>query len=119
MYIHYQQVYLPWALSLMTAYLVRGLPAYRVESACALHLPLPWEPGYHPGWPTILIVAAVEHLAWALGRLTRQMALQPPASYAVLISAEPRMPQLTLPGPLQTYQYGPLWLLAGRGMPHR
>ena len=40
-YIHYQHEYQPWALSLMTEYLVQGLPAWRVESACALHLPLP------------------------------------------------------------------------------
>ena len=73
-YIHYQHEYQPWALSLRTAYLVRGMPAWRVESACALHLPLPWEPDCHPGGPTILIVAVAKHLPWALGRVTKQMA---------------------------------------------
>ena len=76
-------------------------------------------PDCHPGGPTILILAAAEHLPWALGRLTQRMALQPPAGYALLTDAGPGTPQLTLDGPLHTYQYGPLWLLAGPGMPHR
>ena len=98
---------------------MRGLPAWRVQSARALHLPLPWEPDCHPGGPATLIVAAAEHLPWALGRLTQQMAQQPPAGYALLTDAGPGTPQLTFPGPLHTYQYGPLWLHAGPGMPHR
>ena len=93
------------------AYLVRGLPAWRAESARALHLPVPWEPGAHPGGPTTLLIAGSNHLTWALNRIAQVPAAAPAGGFALLTDAASGSPALLLPVPIQVYQLGPLWLL--------
>ena len=72
----------------------RGLPAWNVKGACALHLPLQWKlqkPACATqGAPQTLLFAATEHRPWLLGRLTQQMVRQPPMGYALLTNTEPR-----------------------------
>ena len=107
-----------WPLSLAAAYLVRGLPAWRVESARALHLPMPWEPEVHPGGPTVLFIADRTDLPWALDRLVQVHALAAAGGYALLADAVPEGSSLHPPVPLRTLPVGPVWLHVGPGVAH-
>ena len=107
-----------WPLSLAAAYLVRGLPAWGVESARALHLPLPWEPEVHPGSPTMLLIAGRADLPWALNRLAQVAASAPAGGYALLTDAVTDGTNLHPPVPLRTLPIGPVWLQVGPGVTH-
>ena len=65
------QSYLPWDYSLVTAYLVRGLPSWQVRCAAQLNISLPVEPQWHHGAPVLLIIAPPAALYWALPCLPR------------------------------------------------
>ena len=107
-----------WPLSLAAAYVVRGLPAWRVESARALHLPLPWEPEVHPGVPTVLLIADRTDLPWALDRLAQVAASAPAGGCALLTDAVPGGSSHCPPVPLRTQPLGPVWLQVGPGVTH-
>ena len=117
-WIQHPDVCQSWPLSLAAAYVVRGLPAWRMESAHALHLPLLREPELHPGGPTELLIADRADLPWALNRRDQVAAFAPAGGYALLIDAVSDGSSLYPPVPLRTVPVRPVWLQVGPGVTH-
>ena len=97
------QSYMPWDYSLVTAYLVRGLPSWHVRCAAQLDVSLPVDPQWHLGDPVLLIVSPPATLYWALAQLAQ--AGVPPlwASLALLTAVPPGDSTLALPTPMTPY----------------
>ena len=113
------QSYLPWDYSLVTAYLVRGLPSWQVRCAAQLNISLPVEPQWHHGAPVLLIVAPPAALYWALALLAQ--AGVPPlwAGVALLTAVPPGDSTLALPQLMTPYACGTLWVYTTAGVSHR
>ena len=113
------QSYLPRDYSLVTAYLVRGLPSWQVRCAAQLNISLPVEPQWHHGAPVLLIVAPPAALYWALALLAQ--AGVPPlwAGVALLTAVPPGDSTLALPQLMTPYACGTLWVYTTAGVSHR
>ena len=113
------QSYPPWDYSLVTAYLVRGLPSWQVRCAAQLNISLPVEPQWHHGAPVLLIVAPPAALYWALALLAQ--AGVPPlwAGVALLTAVPPGDSTLALPQLMTPYACGTLWVYTTAGVSHR
>ena len=105
--------------SLVTAYLVRGLPSWHVRCAAQLNISLPVEPLWHHGDPVLLIVSPPAALYWALALLAQ--AGVPPlwAGVALLTVVPPGDSTLALPQPMTPYACGALWVYTTAGVSHR
>ena len=113
------QSYVPWDYSLVTAYLVRGLPSWHVRCAAQLNVSLPVEPQWHLGDPVLLVVSPPATLYWALAQLAQ--AGVPPlwAGVALLTAVPPGDSSLALPQPMTPYACGALWVYTTAGVSHR
>ena len=113
------QSYMPWDYSLVTAYLVRGLPAWHVRCAAQLNISLPVESLWHHGDPVLLIVSPPAALFWALAQLAQ--AGVPPLwpGVALLTAVPPGDSTLALPRPMTPYACGALWVYTSAGVSHR
>ena len=91
------QSYMLWDYSLVTAYLVRGMPSWQVRCAAQLNVSLPVEPHRHLGDPMLLIVSPPATSYWALAQIAQ--AGVPPlwAGVALLTAVPPGDSTLALP----------------------